>query len=727
MPYELTIIDADVPASVETEALSAFCCGDFDGDGRLETVVGGPGILMWHRPETGERGVIRRGVNVGVGLIAADLDGDGRPEVVTAYWDDAGNRVVRLKPATDDLSGDWDEFTIDPKWNGVLHDVVAADLDGDGVDELVGNMCYCDTPGLHLWKRGEDVAKPWTRHTIQTGKVEEGLAVADFDGDGRPEVASGVRVYTRNGDGLDDWSATEYAAGLREMCRVAAIDITGDNRPDLVAVDSEYLDGQLCWYRRDGDGWAGRTITRGLYYAHTLQARREGGGVRLVVAEMHRGGWNPPYNHRAKIYEFRSNDGGETWGESVLYEGAGTHEAELVELDGREAIVGKEWHHPRVHVFKKVDAVPFADWRHTFLDRDKPEVGIDAVVADVDGDGRDEVTCGRWWYDVETGERFEVPGVCQIVAAYDFDGDGRVELIATLRKGDGTGYDGLSSELAYCKSADPRAGEWTITPIGTGVGDWPHGCVAGPLGPGGRPALVTSYHSAHAWGDGGKTHYPDLWLPPKDPASDEWERRPIAEITYGEELLAYDVTGDGTTDVIAGCWWLENHGDGTFTPHVIVDAADFYPARCAVADLLGDGRPCLVTGREVMDYETKTVPWSQLAYFVPGEDVRKPWEKRVIDLVRCGHSIGVADFDGDGEVEIAVGEHYPFAPYRSNCKLFVYKKGDDAGTMWKRHELDHGYEHHDGCRPVRLRGGGVGLVSHAWQEPGYLHLWRGTA
>ena len=316
MPYELTIIDADVPASVETEALSAFCCGDFDGDGRVETVVGGPGILMWHRPSTGERGVIRRGVNVGVGLIAHDLDGDGRPEVVTAYWDDAGNRVAWLKPAGNDLAGAWVEHAIDPGWTGVLHDIVAADLDGDGVDELVGNMCYCDTPGLHLWKRGDDPAQPWTRHAIQRGKVEEGLSVADFDGDGRPEVASGVRVYRRAGDGLEDWTPTEFATGLREMCRVAAVDVTGDGRPELVAIDSEYLDGKLCWYSRNDDGgWTEHPIKRGIYYGHTLQTRRDADGVRIVVAEMHRGGWNPPYNHRAKVYAFRSTDGGKSWAE----------------------------------------------------------------------------------------------------------------------------------------------------------------------------------------------------------------------------------------------------------------------------------------------------------------------------------------------------------------------------------------------------------------------------
>ncbi|MEM8875880.1 MAG: VCBS repeat-containing protein [Planctomycetota bacterium] len=714
MPWELTIVDADLPAAAPTESVNCFCAGDFDGDGHVETAVAGNGVFMWHRPATGERGMIRDTGFFGVGMIAHDIDGDGRPEIVTAHTGDSDSALAWYKP---DGEGRWSRHVIDPDWHGILHDIRAADLDGDGVDELVGNRVHCAKPGLHIWKRGDDPKQPWTRTVVQEGKVEEGLVIADVDGDGQLEIVSGVRVYKRIGDG---WTSAEYARGHREMCRVEAIDITGNGKPDLVAVDSEYLDGKLSWFELLHGVWIEHEIDRGLYYAHSLQVRKVGAGARLVVAEMKRGGWNPPFNHRAKIYEYTTNNAGKTWRCELTYEGAGTHEAELIDIDGdgEEELVGKEWHDPRVQVFKRVDALPFADWEHHFLDRDKPEAGIDMIVADVDGDGQDELLCGSWIYDIADGLRTQVPDICQIIAAHDFDGDGNLELIATLRSGDKTGYDGLTCELAVCKQVD---GDWAVHPIGTGVGDWPHGAIAGPVGPGGKAALITSYHSAHAWGDGGKSHFPEIWFPPDDLIGGPWEKRTIAEVLYGEELLLHDLTGDGRPDVIAGAHWFENHGDGTFTPHKIVD--DFYPARIAVGQLIA-GRVSLIAGQEDMDYPAKKVPWSPIVMLTPGDDVRAPWQKQVIDTVRCAHSIGVADLDGDGKPEIIAGEHDPFAPYRSHCKLFVYKPANTNCTTWKRYELDHGYEHHDGCKPIRLPDGNIGIASHAWNEPNYVHLWR---
>ena len=45
------------------------------------------------------------------------------------------------------------------------------------------------------------------------------------------------------------------------------------------------------------------------------------------------------------------------------------------------------------------------------------------------------------------------------------------------------------------------------------------------------------------------------------------------------------------------------------------------------------------------------------------------------------------------------------------------------GRVWKRYTLDDRFEHHDGCKILNLAGGRKGIVSHAWQEPGYVHLW----
>jgi len=159
--------------------------------------------------------------------------------------------------------------------------------------------------------------------------------------------------------------------------------------------------------------------------------------------------------------------------------------------------------------------------------------------------------------------------------------------------------------------------------------------------------------------------------------------------------------------------------------HRIVADESFYPARLGVLDVNGNGRPDVVMGQEAMDYPTKFVPFSLLAWFeCPANPRQTPWPMHTIDRVRCAHSIGVADLDGDGQDEIVVGEHDPFYPYRNRCRLFVYKKADPAGQTWKRYQLDDRFEHHDGTQIIELAPGKLGIISHGWRDSLYVHLWE---
>jgi hypothetical protein len=97
---------------------------------------------------------------------------------------------------------------------------------------------------------------------------------------------------------------------------------------------------------------------------------------------------------------------------------------------------------------------------------------------------------------------------------------------------------------------------------------------------------------------------------------------------------------------------------------------------------------------------------------------------QVIDKIRCPHSIDVADLDDDGNVEIVCGEHDPFTPYRSRCRLFVYKKADKKGRSWYRYLVDGRFEHHDGAKVIELSPGKFGIVSHGWKDSAYVHLWE---
>jgi hypothetical protein len=719
--WELTILDADPPAG----GLGSCAAADIDGDGHVEMVIGGGGALLWYRPATFERGVIAEGRFV-VGLATEDVDGDGCLEIVSGM-EDGGSQIAWFK-SRGGIVGPWDRHMVDGACTGSPHDVLFADMDGDGRNELVAVAAYSDTPGLFIYKPGADLTAPWPRHTVQAGYFADGTSVADLDGDGRLEIISGPAWYHAPPGGAFSglWERRVFAPNFREMCRTSCARVTGSARPDIVISEAEYLDGLLSVFENrlledPREPWAELRLADDLQYAHSLRAWRQGGRAHIFVAEMAAGGWVDFYNYDARLLHF-STSNGRKWDRQLIYRGCGTHEALPCDVDGdgQWEVVGKEWKFPKVHVFKPRHAPdPLARFRHRMLDRDKPYTATDIFACDVDGDGRQDVVCGGWWYRNSDWRRFEIPGVYQAHCAYDLDGDGRQEIIATRRRSDAEpGYASLCSDLCWVKPLDPVAGRWEEHSIGTGSGDWPHAALVAPLLPGGRPALVVGYHSAS------QNHFPELFEVPARPAEGPWPRRVLAEIPYGEEIVACDLEGGGRLDLVAGPWWLENRGDGTFEPRKLGEARSV--ARVRVTDLNGDGHLDVLYVVEDVDWgPAKVARFAPVAWLEnPGDPRRVPWAVHVIDKVRSPHSLDVADLDGDGEPEVIVGEHDPFLPYRKRCRLFVYKKADPRGRAWTRHLVDGRFEHHDGTRVIELAPGRLGIISHGWQDTRYVHLWE---
>jgi len=735
--WNLTILDGKPPFVNE---LAGCTVGDIDGDGKLELIVGGDGAILWYRADGSDQGVIAK-ADCGVALEAKDIDGDGKAEVIAGLIgrDGAKHTIVWYKPQNGDIHGTWDDHVIDPDCTGGVHDLIFADVDGDGVEEMLANTSYTSRPGIFAYRRPEDIAQTWEKHTLHMGWWTEGLVTGDFAGDGVIRIAGGPDLYSPPAEGpfSGPWTRDSVAPAFRELCRNAAIDITGNGRPDLIIVESEYHAGALCWYENrmaeDAENpWVEHVIDRNLNYAHTLQAVRDPrtGEIRLLVAEMMHGG---DLNHLARVLEYRTKDGS-TWERTLLHEGAGTHEAQFVDIDGdgELEVASKEWgkilHQAEVHIFKKPDKPsPLTRFRHTMIDRTKPGSATDILAVDLDGDGRQDIACGRHWYHAPDWQRREIPGILQVLCSYDLDGDGRQELIATVPYPGNPNEGGtFSNRLVWLKAVDPLAGKWEQHLIGDGIGDWPHGSLVAPVLPGGRPALIAAYHSAHAHAKADPPHYPEIFEMPDDPAASPWPKRTLAEIAYGEEVVAADINGDGILDIVAGAWWLENKGDGTFVPHQFNEG--YYPARVAVFDVNGNGRLDIVMAEEVLYSEDGSpfTPFSPLMWFEnPGDAVDGLWPMRVIDKVRCGHSVSAADLDGDGELEIICAEHTPYASGpRSRCRLMVYKKAEPNGRAWTRYVLDNRFEHHDGAKPIELAPSKIGIMSHGWINYNYLHLWE---
>ncbi|MCR4439751.1 MAG: S8 family serine peptidase [bacterium] len=164
--------------------------GDTDGDGLLEILAGYGGTSVLFE-QTAPRAlsfqaVWRNSSNVW-GARIADLDGDGRPELIVRV--DATYQVWRSLPGpTFALLDSLPNHTPGSNITGVPH-VEVQDFDGDGLMEiLIGDY----DGDVFIYERTENgrFRTTWSEHLPLMDAIDF-LSSGDYDGDGRPEFVVG--------------------------------------------------------------------------------------------------------------------------------------------------------------------------------------------------------------------------------------------------------------------------------------------------------------------------------------------------------------------------------------------------------------------------------------------------------------------------------------------------------------------------------------------------------
>jgi len=241
-----------VPANAQN-----FVVSDFDGDGLLDIVTPtrvyrADGTLL---APTAATTPALTGSYVAVG----DLDRDGVPEAVVAdtsnhaliVWhldpqEPSGVKVVRYEV---DINGALDPATVcSPGSAGYTKGggpPTVADFDGDGFPDvaLAGGVGYSVFSGARLMDASFTNPQTvlWTKQTHDCSSAATGSSVFDFDGDGKAEVvyADEKVLHVYDGSTGDDLSSICNTSGtLVEYPLVA--DVDNDGQADIVVVSNSY-------------------------------------------------------------------------------------------------------------------------------------------------------------------------------------------------------------------------------------------------------------------------------------------------------------------------------------------------------------------------------------------------------------------------------------------------------------------------------------------------------
>lgn len=182
---------------------------------------------------------------------SGDLDGDGDLDLVGASQ--FGGRVLSWRNDGGDPSG-WTPNEIDGDFAGAQQ-VRPADMDGDGDIDLVGAAYYADE--VVWWSNEGGSGLFWQRRTIGAdfgGPVS--LAVEDLDDDGDLDVITAsysgnrIDVWT-NEDGLaTSWSGHTLTDDFQGAHEVRTADFDNDGDPDILVV--AYQQSDIRWWRNDG-------------------------------------------------------------------------------------------------------------------------------------------------------------------------------------------------------------------------------------------------------------------------------------------------------------------------------------------------------------------------------------------------------------------------------------------------------------------------------------------
>jgi hypothetical protein len=165
---------------------------DLDGDRQPEVIWGSYDLVVLNGSTGAERARAANASRVWPGVAVADLSGDGTLEIVVGR---GGDQLTVYRPTTSagimTLGVLWAR---NPFGGGEVRTLAVDDLDGDGpLEVIVGRAASISSQQLHVFEANGTPRAGWPARRAAdpgwgSGMYNENVAVADLDGDGDKEL-----------------------------------------------------------------------------------------------------------------------------------------------------------------------------------------------------------------------------------------------------------------------------------------------------------------------------------------------------------------------------------------------------------------------------------------------------------------------------------------------------------------------------------------------------------
>jgi hypothetical protein len=219
--------------------------GDVTGDGNADVVIVDARVSVQVNDGTGRLGApVDRGPATPLGeapytALVGDLNGDGYDDLVYGHSPQYPTSYIAVRLA--DRAGGFAP-PVDYRITGLGYPYLAlADLDGDGDQDIAAVVSDAGDPSEidALINAGDGTFTPTVKY--RNAGEAYGVAAADLDGDGRDDLVVGtysddsVHVFWNRGNG-DLLAPVKVPAGVHPLT-VSIGDLDGDGHPELVVVN----------------------------------------------------------------------------------------------------------------------------------------------------------------------------------------------------------------------------------------------------------------------------------------------------------------------------------------------------------------------------------------------------------------------------------------------------------------------------------------------------------